>query len=102
MLSSFAHTCPIQILAANLLCRVPRPRLLLDYICSHLTDGGYLLMTSPFSWLEDYTPPASWIGAGGDGESTQPSAEALKQELQARGMIVCCSCYPFHVSELSP
>lgn len=86
---SLAHSRSVQILAANLLCRVPQPRLLLDYIASHLNNGGYLLMTSPFSWLEDYTPADCWIGAGGDVVlPRQSSAEALKQELQARGLTV--------------
>ncbi len=43
------------VLAANLLCRVPEPLSCLAQIRASLRPGGIALITSPFSWLEQYT-----------------------------------------------
>jgi hypothetical protein len=26
--------------------------------------GGQLFITTPFTWLDEYTPPANWLGDG--------------------------------------
>ncbi len=46
--------------AANLLCRLPEPQLLLDRLPSLVKPGGQLLLTTPCTWLEEYTPPQNW------------------------------------------
>lgn len=46
--------------AANLLCRLGDPRKLLDRLPSLVKPGGQLLLTTPCTWLEEYTPPANW------------------------------------------
>jgi SAM-dependent methyltransferase len=51
------------VLAANLLCRVPNPRTCLNEISRSLAPGGLLVMTSPFTWMEQYTDKALWVGA---------------------------------------
>jgi putative 4-mercaptohistidine N1-methyltranferase len=42
--------------AANLLCRLPSPRLLLDRLPSLVKSGGRLVIATPATWLEEYTP----------------------------------------------
>jgi len=46
--------------AANLLCRLPEPLLLLQRFPSLVAPGGQLLLTTPCTWLEEYTPPDRW------------------------------------------
>jgi putative 4-mercaptohistidine N1-methyltranferase len=46
--------------AANLLCRLPRPRLLLDRLPALVRPGGELVLATPCTWLEEFTPPENW------------------------------------------
>lgn len=46
--------------AANLLCRLPEPMLLLDRLPSLVAPGGELVLATPCTWLEEFTPPANW------------------------------------------
>ncbi len=51
------------VLAANLLCRLPDPHAFLDRLPSLVRPGGQFLLTTPFTWLDEYTPRRNWIGA---------------------------------------
>ena len=46
--------------AANLLCRLDDPRLLLERLPALVRGGGQLLLTTPCTWLEEFTPRARW------------------------------------------
>ncbi|MEI6653477.1 MAG: methyltransferase domain-containing protein [Verrucomicrobiota bacterium] len=46
--------------AANLLCRLPEPRRLLDRLPALVKPGGELVLATPCTWLEEFTPPAKW------------------------------------------
>ncbi len=50
------------VLAANLLCRLPDPSRLLVRLPALVKGGGQLLLTTPFTWLEEFTPKENWIG----------------------------------------
>lgn len=50
------------ITAVNLLCRVSNPQAFLLKAIDVLRPGGILLLVSPFSWLEEYTPKERWLG----------------------------------------
>lgn len=39
-----------------------RPRAFLSTIHERLQPGGLLILTSPYTWLEEYTAKAEWIG----------------------------------------
>jgi SAM-dependent methyltransferase len=50
------------VLAANLLDRVPHPHRLLQIVLPRLVrPGGLLLITSPYTWTAEFTPPARWL-----------------------------------------
>lgn len=68
------------ILASNLLCRLPEPRAFLRSLPDFLLPGGQLLLATPFSWLEEFTPKMNWLGGLQDAE---PSFEILKKELES-------------------
>jgi putative 4-mercaptohistidine N1-methyltranferase len=46
--------------AANLLCRLGDPQKLLDRLPSLVRTGGQLLLTTPCTWLAEFTPQANW------------------------------------------
>ena len=50
------------VLAANLICRLPDPESFLSRLSGLVKPGGQLLLTTPFTWLEEYTPRERWIG----------------------------------------
>ena len=50
------------ILGANLICRLPRPQALLERLPRIVKPGGQLVLTTPFTWLEEYTPRENWLG----------------------------------------
>jgi putative 4-mercaptohistidine N1-methyltranferase len=49
------------VLAANLIDRVSDPALLLEKLTHLLAPSGTLILTSPYTWLEDFTPPEKWL-----------------------------------------
>ncbi len=46
--------------AANLVCRLTEPARFLDRLPSLLESGGYLVLTTPCTWLEEFTPRDNW------------------------------------------
>jgi putative 4-mercaptohistidine N1-methyltranferase len=46
--------------AANLLCRLPTPKLLLDRLPSLVVPGGELVLATPCTWLREFTPTENW------------------------------------------
>lgn len=58
------------ILAANLIDRLYNPAKFLNAIHERLNIGGILMLSSPYTWLNDHTPREDWIGGfKKDGES---------------------------------
>jgi putative 4-mercaptohistidine N1-methyltranferase len=75
------------VLAGNLLCRVRQPRALLSRLAGWVRPGGRLLLTTPLTWLPEFTPREEWLGgrAGeADGETTLAQLLAPAFELVAR------------------
>jgi putative 4-mercaptohistidine N1-methyltranferase len=50
------------VLAANLIDRVGSPRKLLDAFIHLVSPGGHLVLASPYTWLEEFTPRQEWVG----------------------------------------
>ena len=50
--------------AANLLCRLPEPVRLLDRLPSLVKPGGELVLATPCTWLEEFTPSENWPVGG--------------------------------------
>lgn len=46
--------------AANLLCRLTEPMKLLARLPGLVMPGGELVLATPCTWLEEFTPPALW------------------------------------------
>jgi SAM-dependent methyltransferase len=50
------------VLAANLLCRLPDPEAFLRDCARLVRPDGVLVLVSPYSWLEAWTPKHKWLG----------------------------------------
>lgn len=50
------------VLACNLICRLSDPMKFLDRTRQLVKPGGQLVITTPFSWMEEYTPRENWLG----------------------------------------
>ena len=50
------------LLNANLIDRLPNPHAFLQRLPSLVRPGGQLLLSSPFTWLEAFTPREYWLG----------------------------------------
>lgn len=46
--------------AANLICRLPQPGRLFDRLPRLVQPDGILLLTTPCTWLGEFTPPENW------------------------------------------
>ncbi len=50
------------VLAANLIDRLYSPRRFLAMIHERINPGGLLVLTSPYTWLEEFTQKEEWLG----------------------------------------
>lgn len=66
------------VLAANLLDRVPEPARLLRGFAGLVRPGGQLVLTSPYTWMEDYTPRSEWLT-----RDSRRTTEVLASHLEA-------------------
>ncbi len=73
------------VLIANVLCRLPSPSALLSRMAGELAvvrKGGLLMLTTPFTWMEQFTPIDVWLGGYYDEKGdAKHSEEALKEAL---------------------
>jgi len=71
------------ILAANLIDRLHTPILFLNQLSELLNDNGIVVITSPYTWLEDYTPKSNWLGGYYDEKTGEPvrTLDTLKNVL---------------------
>jgi 5-histidylcysteine sulfoxide synthase/putative 4-mercaptohistidine N1-methyltranferase len=69
------------VLAANLIDRLYSPRRFLSSIHERMNPGALLLITSPYTWLEEFTKKEEWLG--GYREAGEPfwSLDGLKESL---------------------
>jgi putative 4-mercaptohistidine N1-methyltranferase len=69
------------VLAANLIDRLYSPRRFLSMIHERMNPGGLLIITSPYTWLEEYTKKEEWLGGYRDAGEPVWSLDGLKNVL---------------------
>jgi len=70
------------VLACNLVDRLYNPALFLKHIAGRINKGGLLVLLSPYTWLEEFTPPEHWLGGRKvDGENLT-TLDGLHKELE--------------------
>ncbi|HUF63025.1 MAG TPA: putative 4-mercaptohistidine N1-methyltransferase [Verrucomicrobiales bacterium] len=88
------------VLAANLLCRLPQPDRLLSRLPNLVRAHGQLVLTTPCTWLEEFTPRQHWLGGFQDGAGRAVATlEGLTQALSPAFELVETRDLPFLIRE---
>ena len=69
------------ILAANLIDRLYNPASFLRTVHERINSGGVLMITTPCTWLEEYTPRSEWIGGFKQDGERRTTFDGLKEIL---------------------
>ena len=78
------------VLMANLIDRLREPRRCLARLPSLVKSGGQLVITSPYTWLEEFTPRANWLS---------PALDGLRAALAPHFDLVATRDLPFLIRE---
>ena len=89
------------VLMANLIDRLREPRRCLKRLPDLVKPGGQLVITSPYTWLEEYTPRTNWLGGVSRNGKPRRTVEALKEILAADFKLVSRRDLPFLIREHS-
>ncbi len=89
-----------RVLAANLIDRLREPRRFVERLPDLVCPGGELVITSPYTWLEEFTPSEAWL-AGSDGVSTRRTLGTLAELLLPHFELVATRDLPFLIREHS-
>lgn len=88
------------ILATNLIDRLYEPARFLSTVHERLNTGGILVLTSPYTWLGEYTQKAHWLGGYYDKNGLPVSSlEGLKGLLEPRFELLEVRDVPFVLRE---
>ncbi len=77
--------------AANLICRLPDPVRLLDRLPSLVKTGGELVLATPCTWLDEFTPRGNWPTSG--------TLDWLRLSLERDFLLVGTAEEPFLIRE---
>ncbi len=69
------------VFAGNLIDRLSDPEAFLKDIQTRLRVGGLLILTSPYTWLEEYTEKSKWLGGIKENGKNLMTYEGIKQIL---------------------
>lgn len=69
------------IFGANLIDRLYDPAAFLDLAQQRIVPGGHLALTSPYTWLEEYTDKDKWLGGFKENGENVTSLEGLRRAL---------------------
>jgi 5-histidylcysteine sulfoxide synthase/putative 4-mercaptohistidine N1-methyltranferase len=69
------------VLAANLIDRLYDPKKFLAEIGQRIVSGGVLVLTSPYTWLNEHTPRDRWLGGFKQGGERYTTLDALHELL---------------------
>ena len=75
------------VIMSNLICRLPDPLACLNALPRVVNKGGVVVMVTPFSWLDQFTPRGKWLGGFYDPVSKEPirSKDQLHLIMDERG-----------------
>lgn len=75
------------VILSNLLCRLPDPMACLNAMPKLVNKGGVVVMVTPFTWLEEFTPRSRWLGGFHDPVTGEKmwSKDNLKEIMEGLG-----------------
>jgi SAM-dependent methyltransferase len=82
------------VLAANLIDRVPSPADLLREIKRLVRADGHVILASPYTWLEEFTPRENWLA-----DSTASTLSRIQKYLEPELVLVTTKDLPFLIRE---
>jgi putative 4-mercaptohistidine N1-methyltranferase len=85
--------------AANLLCRLPDPMRLITRLPCLVRPGGLLVLATPCTWLDDFTPRACWLGGFNEQGTAVRTIDRLRAVLAADFEEVAIRDEPFLIRE---
>jgi len=87
------------VLMANLIDRLREPLRLLERLPALVQPGGQLIITSPYTWLEEYTPKSCWLGGFERDGHAATTLQALERALEPAFELVATRNLPFLIRE---
>jgi putative 4-mercaptohistidine N1-methyltranferase len=87
------------VLAANLIDRLPQPSRFLAQLPALLKPGGQLLVTSPYTWMGEFTPREHWLGGFVRGGERVATLEGLRASLDPAFTLASVKDLPFLIRE---
>ncbi|HEX5670753.1 MAG TPA: putative 4-mercaptohistidine N1-methyltransferase [Sulfuricurvum sp.] len=88
------------IMATNLIDRLYQPHLFLKSIHERLNENGILVLTSPYTWKEEYTAKEFWVGGYADDNGNEiTTLNALIAMLGENFELVATEDVPFVIRE---
>ena len=87
------------VFAGNLIDRLYDPSLFLREIADRILPGGLLVITSPYTWLEEYTPKDKWLGGRREHGEPLTTFTGLERCLTPRFALVSRGDIPFVIRE---
>ncbi len=88
------------IFCSNLIDRLYYPQKFLSDIPSRINDNGLLVLLSPYTWLEDYTPKENWLGGYIKDNKEVYTLDTLKENLSQFELLETIDV-PFVIQETS-
>lgn len=87
------------ILMANLIDRLPDPKQCLQNIHSFTSNNGIVAITSPYTWLEEYTPKSKWLGGYEENGEPVRTSDRLESILAPQFELIESKNLPFLIRE---
>jgi len=87
------------VLAANLIDRLREPRKFLERLPALVRSGGQLVITSPYTWLDEYTPPEHWLGGFIENGAPRNTLDGLTRSLADHFTLTGTKDLPFLIRE---
>ena len=87
------------VLAANLICRLSDPARFLLATPRLVKPGGQFILTSPYTWLDEFTPRANWLGGFEREGNRVTTLDALQGLLEPHFTLASRRDLPFLIRE---
>ncbi|MGP2655921.1 5-histidylcysteine sulfoxide synthase [Malaciobacter sp. WC5094] len=87
------------IFCSNLIDRLYYPQKFLDDVPNRVNDNGLLVLLSPYTWLEEYTPKKNWLGGYIKDNKEVKTLDTLKENLEDKFELLDTIDVPFVIKE---
>ncbi len=89
------------VFCSNLIDRLYYPQKFLDDIPNRVNKDGLLVIISPYTWLEEYTPKTNWLGGFIKDNKEVKTFDTLKNNLDKNYKLLDLIDIPFVIKETS-